>query len=238
VSDIDLELWEHAWAFADDIADLLVSTVVDDAPIRLKATGTRVVVAAYNEQDDRTAIPLLVNGEPRYELRVESKCVWDSSGAFLAVDESQFKVALHGQGEPIVRIHYRRRSDWGHSHIHVHAESAALGYGLGHKPLTSPPKTQILHVPTGSRRFRPCLEDMVEFLVKDLQVDKKPGWQQRVDDGRARWHRIQLLAAIRDAIRADPDEAPMALRGEIDRIVVELGAAESPSSNAEPQKTA
>lgn len=219
MTEVDPDLWRIANEFADEIADLLLHTIADDAPIRPKAAGARVVVAAYNDQDDRTAIPLSVNGEPRYELRVESKCMWDSSGAFLAVDESQFKVALHGQGEPIVRIHYRRHTDWGHSHIHIHAESAALGYGLADRSLTRPPKTQVLHVPTGARRFRPCLEDMVEFLVNDLHVDTKQGWQQRVHDGRARWHRIQLLAAMRDAIRADPDEAPSTLHEEIDRIV-------------------
>lgn len=219
---VDAALWQAATEFADDIADLLVRTIVDDAPIRPKAAGSRVVVAAYNHEDDRTAIPLLVGGAPRYELRVESKCMWDSSGAFLAVDESDFKVALYGQGEPIVRVHYRRSRSWGQSHVHVHAESAALGYGLADTVLTRPPKTQVLHVPTGDRRFRPCLEDVVEFLVNDLHVDTKPGWQQRVNDGRARWLRIQLLAAMRDAIRTDPDGVPELLRAEIDRIVMAL----------------
>lgn len=57
------------------------------------------------------------------------------------------------------------------------------------------------------------------MLAHDLNVDTKPRWQARVDDGRRRWHDLQLAAAMRDAVRADPQAAPDRLRSEIDAIV-------------------
>jgi hypothetical protein len=121
-----------------------------------------------------------------------------------------------------VRFHYQRSRSWADAHIHVHGESSALAYGIADQGLTKPPKTQKRHLPVGGRRFRPCLEDIIEFLVHELGVDHKPGWQRRADDGRQRWRDMQLAASLRDMIRADPDNAPDRLRRKIDEIVASM----------------
>lgn len=140
MSVVDEKLDGAAREFAADIAELLLATVTNDAPIRHKAKGSRVVVAAYNHEGGRTRIPLLVDGIPRFDLSVTFFCTWDSSGAFLAVDESTFAVSLHGQGEPIVRLHYLRNRSWAASHVHVHGESGSLAFGLSGRTLSQPPK--------------------------------------------------------------------------------------------------
>lgn len=101
----------------------------------------------------------------------------------------------------------------------MHGESSALGYALATQALTKPPKTQVLHLPTGGKRFRPSLEDVLEFAIHDLAVEAKAGWQLRVEQGRRKWQRIQLAAAMRDAIRSEPDTAPEELRQKIDDIL-------------------
>ena len=61
-----------------------------------------------------------------------------------------------------------------------------------------------------------------------FNVDTNAGWQTRVDEGRHRWHELQLAAAMRDTIRADTHGAPDRLRRAIDAIVAnatESGAA-------------
>ncbi|HZJ10819.1 MAG TPA: hypothetical protein VFD39_14060 [Trueperaceae bacterium] len=42
-----------------------------------------------------------------------------------------------------------------------------------------------------------CLEDVIEFLIKDLDVPGHDGWQAVVEQGRERWYHRQLGAAIR-----------------------------------------
>jgi hypothetical protein len=97
------------------------------------------------------------------------------------------------------------------AHVQIHAESSALGYLIAFTGTKKPPKTQLLHVPVGGRRFRPSLEDVVEFAVNELAVEPKPGWQERVKEGRRRWFRLQVNAAIRDLVKLDPKDAPQQL---------------------------
>jgi hypothetical protein len=35
-----------------------------------------------------------------------------------------------------------------------------------------------LHFPLGGERFRPCMEDVIQFLVHDCGVDALPGWKR------------------------------------------------------------
>jgi hypothetical protein len=65
-----------------------------------------------------------------------------------------------------------------------------------------------LHFPVGGRRFRPCLEDLVEMLIIEGLVTGRDGWQSATTEHRAWFHRIQLKAAVRD----DPDAARQELR--------------------------
>lgn len=63
------------------------------------------------------------------------------------------------------------------------------------------------HLPVGGRRFRPSVEDVIEFLAVEGLVEARPGWQDVVEVERAEFHRVQLLAAI----RRDPETARQAL---------------------------
>jgi hypothetical protein len=65
-----------------------------------------------------------------------------------------------------------------------------------------------LHIPVGGARFRPCLEDFIQFLIAECQFDAKPGWQACVEAGRERWRRRQAAVVARDM----PEEAARVLR--------------------------
>ncbi len=55
----------------------------------------------------------------------------------------------------------------------------------------------------GGRRFRPILEDVIEFLiVEQLAKPRDDGWKDVLDQEREEYYRIQLQAAIRETRRS------------------------------------
>lgn len=109
----------------------------------------------------------------------------------------EFLVSLGNMKEPLVRFDYVRDRGFAPAHINVHGESSALGMHFGATGLRELPKLQSLHWPVGGKRYRPCLEDVIEFLIEDLGVPGKSGWRDAIADGRRRWYGHQLGAAVR-----------------------------------------
>ena len=64
------------------------------------------------------------------------------------------------------------------------------------------------HFPLGGRRFRPILEDVIEFLVVEDLADARPDWQDVIQEAREEWEAKQLRAAV----RRNPDAAIEQLR--------------------------
>lgn len=99
--------------------------------------------------------------------------------------------------EPLLRFDYLRNREFAPAHINVHAESSALGMLFGRRGGQKLPKLQSLHLPVGGKRFRPSLEDVVEFLIEDFGVEPLAGWTDYVEAGRDQWYGYQLGASIR-----------------------------------------
>jgi hypothetical protein len=55
-----------------------------------------------------------------------------------------------------------------------------------------------LHIPVGGSRLRPCLEDVIQFLIVECHFDFQPEWKQAVETGRANWRRRQVAAITRE----------------------------------------
>jgi hypothetical protein len=199
-SGTDPALEAEAQEFAADVADLLLCTVSDEAPITAYVRGDRVVVAPLDSDGGTIFLPLRINQEPVARLRIEFECVWDHEGRFLAVEESRFAILAHVIAEPILRVEYLRNPTGAvpAAHIHVHGESTQLGPLYAAAGVTTNANLQRLHLPVGGKRFRPCLEDLIAFAITELGVDAKVGWQGRVEAGRKRWFGFQLGAAMRD----------------------------------------
>lgn len=177
-------------------------------------------------QGPRTGIPLTVAGAPLLNLTAEYYCVWDSPGQFLAVDESAVKVyaGAKAAGEPLFRYEYTRATagDVPGAHVQIHGHRDALAFVMTRAGSGSPrgqqlagrvaqgtavPRMSDLHFPLGGTRFRPCLEDVLDMLVRELGVDHAQAWRDALADGRERWRRMQVAAVVRDA----PEEAAVAL---------------------------
>ncbi len=64
-----------------------------------------------------------------------------------------------------------------------------------------------MHIPVGGTRYRPCLEDFLEMLLREFNFDACPGWEAAVRSGRRRWRLLQTRAVVRDS----PDTAAAVL---------------------------
>lgn len=222
MASVEPGLAAEAERFAEDIADLIAKTVSDDPPIRALARGNRLVVAPFGDTGERVNIPLVVKGQHRLDLRIEYLCTWDFAGRYLAIDKSEFALKVPHLREALIRFDYVRDHSWSPAHIQLHAESSALGWLHAFTGTNKPPRVQELHLPVGGRRLRPSLEDVLDFVIRDLAVDPKPQATARIAEGRARWRRLQVNALIRDVIKDDPATAPQELRSTIDQATADV----------------
>lgn len=133
----------------------------------------------------------------------------DPEGEHLAVARSTVGVSAHPAGHPeLFRFDYERDKGGGYpeAHIQVTGESPDLAAALARRDRRV--SLGKLHFPVGGRRYRPSLEDVIEFLVVEGFVEPRPGWREVVERSRGQFQRLQLSAAV----RRDPDAADRALR--------------------------
>lgn len=206
----------EARAFGDLVDDLLTRTLPRAPGMQVSVIGEKLrVTPAEQYVDDQGkehgGIPLCVNGDVELAwLRIHYACRPDSVGKFLAVDGSKFWIVSKKDRSPLLRFEYNydARND-PHSHIQMHAERGAFSHLLSRTGHVRAHDLSSLHLPTGGARFRPGLEDVIQFLITDCKFKSVDGWQGAVDEHRARWRGIQTRAAS----RAMPAEAAEALRG-------------------------
>ncbi len=126
---------------------------------------------------------------------------FDPEGLYLTMAQSTMSLYTSPDMQDdqlIVGIDYARdpRNQFPGAHLHVAGQRDDLdAVYLGDKRKTR--KLRDLHFPVGGKRFRPTLEDLVEFMVTEEMVDPRPGWEHVVERHRARWNAIQVKAAVR-----------------------------------------
>lgn len=223
-----LSLAEHSAAFAEEIQGTLDSVLPGDRTIisrRFEDTD-RYLVAHNGETARERRMPLYVGGEHLADLGLALYLDLDRTGRYLKTVQSEVSVHSVLDRTPLVRYEYRADMHTDPiAHWQVHAERGAMSHLLGRAHATNPAQVKkphdmsSLHFPVGGERFRPCLEDVLQFLVVDCGVDSQQGWLDAVCDGRERWRRRQIGSAVRDV----PAEAA--------RILTELGWTVTPPEN-------
>jgi len=196
-------LEEQALDFANELADVL-GAVLPDAPHAVaEVVADRVVVRPAS------SVPVKIRGVRLATLEIHLRCVLDHRGEWLAVESSSFKLSLDADRTPLFRFEFLRAMNVRPSaHLQVHAQRGALSHLLSQAGHPAPYEMAELHLPLGGARYRPCVEDVLQFLAGECQVDTIPGWEQAVRAGRARWRRRQARAVARDF----PEEAAETLR--------------------------
>ncbi|MDY5147642.1 hypothetical protein R6G73_01915 [Actinotignum sanguinis] len=60
------------------------------------------------------------------------------------------------------------------------------------------PRISDVHFPVGGRRFRPCLEEILLFVIDEFGVQCTPQARAALQQGMQKWEEIQLKAVVRD----------------------------------------
>jgi hypothetical protein len=143
--------------------------------------------------------------KPKSWLEAQYRCDLDDRG-FLRVLSSYFAIYAPDGETPLCHYDYERNKEgYPAAHVQIEGECAALGALPG--PRTAGELAK-LHFPVGGRRYRPTMEDMIEFVVTEGFADGRPAWRTVVDEHRERFREIQLRAAVRRL----PDVAVEVLR--------------------------
>jgi hypothetical protein len=216
---VDPALERAARLFADDVSELLNGTITHGvrltAVIAHRKDAPPIMQIAYgiSRNDPRArVIPLtLGNREAHAFLWVAYFLQLDPEERYAAVTKSGYGLYLdENRTQMLVHWDYDRVPSkmYPAAHVQVNAESAyfetlcrlareRLGKDCPDRELRD------AHFPVGGRRFRPSLEDVVEFLVVEELVDARPDWRNMLDSHRQQWDERQLRAAV----RRNPDVA-------------------------------
>jgi hypothetical protein len=210
----------EARAFASVLSEILNRTVTDGVRLRaVTVTRPRTFVVVGYKIDKRNpvsrqAFPLVGAGrKTRAYMLVSYRLIPDDACQYLTVESSAVALATDADCENEL-LHYDYERDKGdgypEAHLQISASSAcweALGSQISGSDGKPRPLSR-LHLPVGPRRFRPALEDVIEFLIAEKIVDGKPGWEAVVRASRHEFEVKQLRAAIRNA----PDVALTVLK--------------------------
>jgi hypothetical protein len=197
------DLGRQAGDFAVTIQRLLNTTVCDGITIQAYVHDpARVLVGHGLGKQTLEVRPfrLRTGGGRVYGwLEISYRLRLDDAGRYLTVVSSYVGVyASESPDSLLCHMDYERNKPHGYpeAHLQVEGESAALsswrladgerGRELGD-----------LHFPVGGRRYRPALEDVIEFLIVEKLAAPRPGWKPVLDRSRDDFRRRQLRAAIR-----------------------------------------
>lgn len=202
-------LREKAAEFADEIQTTLRSTLPGDITVVSTAAPgreNRFLVRPIGNSAAEQRIRLFVAGEELAVLSVAFYLEMDRVGTHLKTVRTDLAIHSTLDRTPLVRLDFR--SDMTSdpiSHWQVHAERGSMSHLLARahavrpKVVTRPHDMSSLHFSTGGERFRPCLEDFLQFAIEECGVDPQPGWETAITEGRERWRRRQLRTVARDA---------------------------------------
>ncbi|GAB3169508.1 hypothetical protein GCM10027059_34540 [Myceligenerans halotolerans] len=199
------DLERKSQEFAGEIGELIKNTIGVNRQIVAGELGDRFAVRPGGQNAAVRSIPLKVAGTHLADLSFTLFQTLDRSGEHLKTVRSDIAVLSTLDRTPLLRLEYLAdmRKD-PVAHWQVHAERGAFSHLLtmananNSRLVRRPHDLSTVHLPVGGERFRPCLEDVLEMLIRDCGVDHVASWEDAIRDGRQRWRIRQLRAAVRD----------------------------------------
>jgi hypothetical protein len=198
------DLETQARRFGDDISDLLNRTIATGA--RLSAVlsperGTCVVGRGVTRKNFKPQPIALTLGKkpPRAQLLVAYILQLDEEAEHLTVAKSGYSLYLDDDCEHmLMHYDYDRAPTNRYPDAHFQVNGSSAGFDRLVERAQQPPRVlKDFHLPVGGRRFRPTLEDIIEFLVFEELIEAASGWQYAIAEHREEWEDRQLGAAIR-----------------------------------------
>lgn len=217
-------LHNQAEDFANEISELLNATVSKNVALKTSAIGADVFWIGPSEKPatakNLPPIELLsgpkANGVPQLGMSVRFKLGFEAVERRLVALDSVIAInALTNPIRPIARWEYvrdggiepgivskkRHRRQAAHLHVHGHSEDLLTLFRTADVPHLEALSGRLenLHFPVGGRRFRPSLEDILEFLEKHKIITGfHTGGSAVLERSREQWLRQQLRAAVVD----------------------------------------
>jgi len=205
------DLEKESRRFKDELDGLLNRTVCTGICLKsiVVSTSPQRTVIGYKITKDKqaltTGIPVTIDdSEPRFYIGLSIRLAPDEQQTFLMVDSSTMILATSADltNDANILLHYdyeRGKHDWDdypEAHLQVCASSEAWREAA--QRLNGKDRLlERLHLPVGDRRFRPTLEDLVEFLIREKLAKPQRQWRSAIAAGRAGFQEKQLKAAVR-----------------------------------------
>ncbi|WP_406168356.1 hypothetical protein [Streptomyces sp. NBC_00996] len=216
------DLRNLANAFADQIEKTLNRTITNNAKIKAVvpdgSDGSLIPVGQGLTKLSlvATLIPLHLRNEmPTAWLDLIFKMCMDDQGEYLMVRSSYIAIAADQAGATqLCHFDYERDKGDGYpeAHLQIHGPTSAALTKICNAAPREDDTLAKLHFPVGGRRFRPCLEDVIEFLITERLAKGHPNWEKVVEEGREGFQAVQLRAAMRK--RPEVVEAYLSKHGE------------------------
>lgn len=197
-----LDLDREAYLFADELSSLLNNTVCKGVRLSSVVTHPGRAMVAYRitatDQTIRQGIPLTLGPkDPSGYLGLFIRLGSDKRNRHLMVESSSFGFYLDPQQRALLaRYDYERDKGDGYPEAHLQINGSAPVWDEVCRREESSRPLEHLHFPVGGRRYRPTVEDLIEFLVVEGIAEGRSGWQERVAQGREGFRLKQLGAAI------------------------------------------
>lgn len=184
-------------SFAHASKELLQNTLVGVTELTSYPLNVENLRASFQLS---TPLTIAHSRSDRLNLTCHYRLCTNTTRNHLAVEASSFKIQFRAAKNfvPIVRFEYERDAyNKPPSHIHIHADSVPLGLLLARAGRYEAAAQQhAIHFPMGDARFRVCLEDIVELLVKEFGAESIEGWEDIVGDRRGQFHQAQTETVI------------------------------------------
>jgi hypothetical protein len=195
--------------FAATIRDLLNATVCDGITLQAWLYKPEHMLVGYGLSKDSLEVqPFRLRvgqGRPHGWMEISYRLCLDAEGEYLTVVSSYVGIYAHDSDRSLLcHVDYERNKSHGYpeAHLQVDGQSDALA-AWRLTDGTRDRELRDLHFPVGGRRYRPALEDVIEFLIVERLAKPRPGWEKVLSSSRDDFRRRQLRAAI----RRDPDTA-------------------------------
>ncbi|MEV8547235.1 hypothetical protein [Streptomyces sp. NBC_01261] len=200
------DLQGQASRFAQELTDILNGTITQHvrmrAVLRPRSSAGAVFTVGHGLTKTNVtqpqAFPLSINlRKPRAWMNLSFQVRMDSEDRYLTVHSSYCGIFTDPELKTcLCHWDYERGKDrYPSAHVQVYGTSPALE-ALNEGDDRKRPLEK-LHIPVGGKRFRPCIEDAIEFLVTERLAEGREDWQKRLDESRNHYRRRQLLAAMR-----------------------------------------
>lgn len=156
-------------------------------------------------------IPLTLGQAANCYLHVIHTLTLDEAGEYLQATKTGYGVYVGSpsldEAHLLVRYDYDREPDHPYADAHMQVRGDSQAVEVLNERLGLSKSLEKLHFPVGGRRYRPALEDIVEFLIAEGFAQSRDDWRDTIGYHRTNFHRRQLRAAIRQ----DPTTAAQGL---------------------------